>query len=125
MGNAATPAPTEPRRQPLRHESRAFSRWRKRMRGTAQDRPRPEHRRQKCPVPLLRAASNISTRIPTDAVGNEIGAAGNDAKVASIDTTAAHPITVIRLITCSTSLAFRTYPRRRLVSNAESSGVRT
>ena len=43
--------------------------------------------------------------IPTDAAGIEMGAAGNDAKVASIDAAAAHPINVIRVITCSTSLA--------------------
>jgi hypothetical protein len=43
--------------------------------------------------------------IPTDAAGDEVGAAGNDAKVAIIDAAAAHPIAVIRVITCSPSLA--------------------
>ncbi len=108
MGNAATPAPTEPRWPPLRHESRAFSRWRKRMRGTAQHRPRPERRRQKCPVPLQRAVSNISTRSrptpPATRWRRRQRHEGREHRPA-----AAHPITVIRFITCSTSLALRTY----------------
>ena len=59
-------------------------------------------------APAARCVKHLH-EVQTDVVGNEIGAAGNDTKVASIDAAAANPITVIRFITCSTSLALRTY----------------